>query len=274
MTGNELNYDLSTSAQEKKKVVVVGGGPSGMEAAYTAASRGHSVTLYEKNDYLGGNIIPGSKPPFKSEMLAAVDFLSHMLEKNHVEVKLGAKACIDTIKSEEADAVIVASGSTPVIPKIPGVENDYVFTAEDVLMNRKLVGKKVVVIGGGSVGVETAELLVHQNKEVSILEMAGEIFADMSPVQKAGIMGRVGKSKINIMTGEKVIEIKNHSIITNKRTLENVDSVVLAIGYKSNNELIPQLQEAKINYKEIGDAVRPRKIYQAVMEGFEAAYNL
>lgn len=149
MTGNELNYDLSTSAQEKKKVLIVGGGPSGMEAAHIAASRGHSVTLYEKNDHLGGNVIPGAKPPYKSEMMAAVDFLSHMLEKIHVEVKLSTKASIDTIRSEGVDVVIVASGSTPIIPKIPGVENDYVFTAEDVLMNRKTVGKKVVVIGGG-----------------------------------------------------------------------------------------------------------------------------
>lgn len=274
MTGNELNYDLSTPAQTKKKVLVVGGGPGGMEAAYIAASRGHSVTLYEKNDYLGGNAIPATKPSYKSEMMAAVDFLSHMLEKNHVKVKLNTKVSIDTIKSEGADAVVVASGSTPIIPKIPGIENDYVFTAEDVLMNRKIAGKKVVVIGGGSVGVETAELLAHQSKEVSVIEMADEILSDMSLSLKMVLLRRVGNTSINVMTDHKVLEIKNHTVVTDKQILQDIDSVILAVGYKSNNELVSQLQEANVIYKVIGDAVKPRKIYQAIMEGLEAVYNL
>ncbi|AET67976.1 NADH:flavin oxidoreductase [Desulfosporosinus orientis DSM 765] len=274
MLGKELDYDLGVRAREKKKVLVVGGGPGGMETAYIAASRGHRVTLFEQNDYLGGNLIPATKPPFKSEMMAAVEFLSHMLEKYHVQVKLRTKAGIDELKSEDPDVVIVASGSTPILPKIPGVEKDFVFTAEDVLMNRKIVGQKVLVIGGGSVGVETAELLASQNKEVSVVEMADEIFADLSPVLKAGMMGLVAQSKIQIMTGEKVLEIRDHAVVTNKQTLVNIDSVILAMGYRPNNELAQQLQEANINCQVIGDAVKPRKIVQAVTEGFEAAYNL
>lgn len=274
MTGKELDYDLSVPAREKKKVLVVGGGPGGMEAAYIASGRGHRVTLFEQKEYLGGNLITATKPPFKSEMIAAVDFLSHMLGKNHVQVKLRTKVGIDTLKNEGADVVIVASGSTPIVPKIPGVEKDFVFTAEDVLMNRKTTGQKVVVIGGGSVGMETAELLASQNKEVSIVEMADEIFADLSPVLKAGMMGRVDQSKIQIMTGEKVLEIRDHAVVTDKQTFGNIDSVILAMGYRSNNELVQQLQEAGINCQVVGDAVKPRKIVRAVTEGFEAAYNL
>jgi 2,4-dienoyl-CoA reductase-like NADH-dependent reductase (Old Yellow Enzyme family)/thioredoxin reductase len=274
MLGNELKYDRSTTAGEKKKVLVVGGGPGGMEAAYIAASRGHIVTLYEKNKHLGGNIVPGSKPPYKSEMMAAVDFLSQMLTKEHVAVKLNTEASIDTIKSEGADAVIVASGSSPIVPNIPGVENDYVFTAEDVLMNRRTAGQKVIVIGGGSVGVETAELLASQNKEVCIVEMADEIFSDLSPVQKAGAMGRISRFALRIITGEKVLEISNYSVVTDKQTIEGVDSVILAIGYKPNNRLVKELEEAEIKHLVIGDAVKPRKIYPAVMEGFVAAYHL
>ncbi len=274
MTGNESAYDLQAPAEEKKKVLVVGGGPGGMEAAYIAASRGHTVTLYEKNGYVGGNIIPSSKPPYKSEMMSAVDFMSHMLEKEHVTVKLNTEADIDSIRREGADTVIVACGSSPIIPGIPGVEEDYVFTAEDVLLGRKTPGQKVAVIGGGSVGVETAELLASQNKEVCIVEMADEIFSDLSPVQKAGAMGRIGRFAMRILAGEKVLGIREHSVVTDKQVIGNVDSVILAIGYRSNNRLARELQEAKINCLEIGDAVRPRKIYQAVTEGFEAAYRL
>lgn len=274
MLGNELKYDLSAPAEKKKKVLVVGGGPGGMEAAYIAASRGHAVTLYEKSGNAGGNILPGSKPPYKSEMMVAVDFLSHMLEKEHVVVKLNTEANIDAIRSEGADTVIVASGSSPIIPGIPGVEKDYVFTAEDILLNRKTPGQKVAVIGGGSVGVETAELLASQNKEVCIVEMADEILSDLSLVQKAGEMGRIGRFALQIITGEKVLEISDHSVVTDKQTVEGVDSVVLAIGYKSNNQLVQQLQEAGINHQAIGDAVKPRKLYQAVMEGFDAACQL
>ena len=106
------------------------------------------------------------------------------------------------------------------------------------------------------------------------MEMADEIFSDLSPVQKAGAMGRIGRFALRIITGEKVLEISDHSVVTDKQTVEGIDSVVLAIGYKPNDRLVEELEEAEINHLEIGDAVKPRKIYQAVMEGFDAAYHL
>jgi pyruvate/2-oxoglutarate dehydrogenase complex dihydrolipoamide dehydrogenase (E3) component len=207
-------------------------------------------------------------------MMATVDYLSYMLKKNKVNVKLSTKATVDMIKNEKPDVVIVASGSFPIVPPIPGVDNDYVFSAKDVLLQNKTAGNNVVVIGGGSVGVETAEFLSEQNKEVTVLEMADDILIDMAPILKAPLLARVSLSNINILTGQKVLEIKDHAVITDKQTLENVDTVVLSVGYKSNNELIAQLQQANIDYKVIGDAVKPRRIYQAVKEGFETAYSL
>jgi 2,4-dienoyl-CoA reductase-like NADH-dependent reductase (Old Yellow Enzyme family)/thioredoxin reductase len=274
LTGSELNYDLRIPADVKKKVLVIGGGPSGMEAAVIAAGKGHSVTLYEMSDHLGGNVIPGSKPPYKSEMMAVVEYLTHMLKKYQVTVKLNTKMDMDKLNDEKADVVIVATGSLPIVPQIPGIDLDYVVSAEDVLLGNKSLGSKVVVIGGGSVGVETAEFLQEQGKEVTIVEMADEILADMTPVMKGGLLYRINSSNIKVLTGEKVKEIKDHTVVTDKQVLNKVDHIVLAVGYKSDNEWVTLLQENNINHMVIGDANKPRKIYQAVKEGFEAAYHL
>ncbi|HVI40391.1 MAG TPA: FAD-dependent oxidoreductase, partial [Anaerovoracaceae bacterium] len=268
LTGNELNYDLQIPSTSKKKVLIIGGGPSGMEAAVIAATKGHSVTLCELSDHLGGNVIPGSKPPYKSEMMAAIDYLSYMLKKYHVTVKLNTKMDMNKINDEKPDVIIVASGSLPIVPKIPGIELDYVVSAEDVLLGHKTLGDKVVVIGGGSVGVETAEFLEEQSKDVTVIEMADEILADVTPVMKGSLLYRISASTIKVLTGQKVQEIKEHMVVTDKQTLDNVDHIVLAVGYKANDDLAKQLQESNIEYKVIGDAVKPRKIYQAVKEGF------
>jgi len=274
LTGHELEYDLSVSSPTPKKVMVVGAGPGGMEAAHIAAVKGHCVTLYEQSNILGGNVVPGCNPPNKSEMFALVDYFAAMLKKDGVTVKFNTKVDLDMINSENPDIVVVATGSAPIIPDIPGVDKAYVFTAEKVLMNPEIVGDNVVVIGGGSVGIETAELLSDLQRKVSVVEMTREILSDMAPLLKAGLMARIAGSHIKVMTHEKVLEIKNHEVITDKRSFDGVDSIILAVGYESDNALVNALKDSQIHYTIIGDAVKPRKIFEAVKEGFETAYNL
>jgi len=220
------------------------------------------------------DVVPGTKPPHKSEMFALVDFFTTMLKKNGVGIKFNLPVTIDMIINEEPYMVLLATGSAPIVPTIPGVHQDFVLNAEDALMNPGAVGDQVVVIGGGSVGVETAELLEQQGKKVTVVEMSGEVLSDMAPMLKAGLLYRVGESDIVINTGEKVQEIGDHQVITDKETLENVDTVVLAIGYQPDNALAEELKDSKVKFKVIGDAVKPRKIYDAVKEGFEAAAEI
>ncbi|WP_373483204.1 FAD-dependent oxidoreductase [Acetobacterium sp.] len=274
LTGHEMEYDLDDQTATPKKVLVIGGGPSGMEAAYIASKKGHCVTLCEKFDHLGGNVVPGTKPPNKSEMFALVEFFTNMLQKNKVKIKFNTPATMDIIYNEESDMVLLATGSAPIIPPIPGIHQKFVLNAEDVLMNPDTVGDQVVVIGGGTVGVETAELLDQQGKKVTVVEMSGEILSDMAPFLKAGLMYRIGESDIVINTSEKVQEIGDHQVITDKETLENVDNVVLAVGYEPDNALEEELKGSRVKFKVIGDAVKPRKIFEAVKEGFEAAYEI
>ncbi|NLC84655.1 MAG: FAD-dependent oxidoreductase [Ruminococcaceae bacterium] len=274
LTGHELEYDLSIPAATKQKVLVIGGGPAGMEAAVIAATKGHSVTLVEQNGYLGGNVVPGTKPPFKFELLYAIDYLHVMLTKYNVDIRLHTKADADLIEAEKADTVIIASGSVPMMPPIPGSDPNFVIKAEDVLMGLRSVGDKAVIIGGGSVGIETGEMLVAKGKDVTVVEMLPEVLKDLSATLKAGLLHRVSQTDLQILTSEKVLEIKQNAVVTDNRTIADVDTVIMAVGYKSNNDLVKQLQDRGLDFKVIGDASKPRKIYQAVKEGFEIAYNL
>jgi len=207
-------------------------------------------------------------------MSALIDYYTTILRKNGVDVKFNTKVDMDMIENEQPGMVVVATGSSPIIPKIPGVGNDFVVTAEAVLMNPEKAGNKTVIIGGGSVGIETAELLSHQNKDVTVIEMTNEILGDMAPMLKAGLMVRAAGTKMKVMTGEKVLEIKDQKVVTDKRIFEEVDTVILAVGYESENALAAELKESKVPFTVIGDAVKPRKIYEAVKEGFETAYQL
>ncbi|KNZ40361.1 FAD-dependent oxidoreductase [Acetobacterium bakii] len=274
LTGHEQEYDLSVLSETPHSIMVVGGGPGGMAAAHIGALKGHCVTLYEQSGHLGGNVLPGTKPPNKSEMFALIDYYTTVLKKNGVDVKFNTKVDLDMIENEMPGMVIVATGSSPIIPKIPGVDNEYVLTAEDVLMSPEKAGNKVVVIGGGSVGIETAELLSHQDKDVSVIEMTNEILGDMAPMLKAGLMVRAAQTRMKVMTGEKVVEIKDHKVVTDQRIFEGIDTVVLAVGYEPDNALAAALKESKVPFIVIGDAVKPRKIFEAVKEGFETAYKL
>jgi len=274
MTGHENDYDLSIPASTKKNVLVIGGGPSGMESALIARLKGHDVTLYESTNALGGNVIPGSKPPFKSEMFACIDYLTHMLNKKNVKIVLNSVATIETVKDIKPDFVILATGSNPIVPNFPGVNGMHVISAEKVLMGECELGEKVVVIGGGSVGVETAEYLEEQHKSVTIIEMADAILADLSMLLKGSLLARVSSSNMSVLTGQRVLEIKENAVVTDQQTVDSVDNVVLAVGYRANNPLIGDLEKEGFAYKVTGDAVKPRKIYQAVKEGFEAAYSI
>ena len=245
-----------------------------MEAAFIGALKGHAVTLFEKTDHLGGNLLPGTKSPYKSEMIEVIEYLSTMLKKNRVPINLNTEVTMEHIRREAPDLVVLAIGSAPIIPMISGIGYDHVVLAEDVLLGRKAVGKNVVIIGGGSVGVETAELLNAQDKDVLIIEMGKDILSDLSPALKTSLASRVSRTRIQILTDQKVIKIRKHSVVMNREKIKNSETVVLAVGYHSNNKLINEVKEYNIPYAVIGDAVKPRKIFDAVKEGFQTTYGI
>jgi len=274
--GKEAEYVLEP-AKRAKKILVGGGGPAGMEAAITAASRGHQVTLYEKGDELGGTLLIASIPPYKDEMAALMRSLIARLHKAGVQVKLSAPVEAKTIEEEKPDAVILATGGTPIIPDVPGSHGKNVVTAEEVLTGQKEVGQSVIIAGGGMVGCETADFLAQRGKTVTVVEMLGRMAADVVATYRPFFLARLRAAGIKMETNAKVEEITDQGVRVSRNGATDFiggDTVVLAMGYKTNKQLAQSLGGKVAELYSVGDCVKPRTTKEAIEEGFRIGLRI
>lgn len=272
--GHEHEYTFEPT--HPKKVAVVGSGIAGMGAAIAAASRGHEVTLFEKGKKLGGQWLQASVPPSKQELATLTVWQKKQLEDLNVNILLGQEFVADEKMASEFDSVILATGATPFVPTIPGVGLPHVVTSADVLSGIANTGRRVVVVGGGQVGSETAVFLACQNKEVTILEMIDRIPTEGEPNVLYFLRKELDEWGVKLITDAAVTGI-DESGVTYKRTgqdivISDVDSVVIAIGSKSANSLERPLKELGVKVTVVGDAVRPGKGLFAHDEGYRAGY--
>ncbi|MDD3656843.1 MAG: FAD-dependent oxidoreductase [Atribacterota bacterium] len=261
-------------AENPKKITVVGAGPAGLEAARTAALAGHKVTLYEKNDHLGGQFATAAIPPSKGDISAFVSWLGVQIRKLGVDIKLNTEYTSATSDREKPDLIIIATGSIPLKPPISGIDGENVVTAQDVLLGKVSTKDKVVVAGGGQVGCETALYLASLGKQVTIVEMLPIIAGDEEFTRRIFLMKAVKENNIEYFTDTKVKGINIDCVqceTGQQKTIEiKAATVVLALGMKSNNTLAQEL-EGKVPIKVVGDAVETRDALEAVREGFLAA---
>ncbi|MCM1991794.1 FAD-dependent oxidoreductase [Oceanirhabdus seepicola] len=278
MTGNESEFKFE-EAEDKKKVLIAGGGIAGMEVAIVAAKRGHEVHLYEKNNKLGGQWILAAVPPSKEELNTFTVWQKNQIEKLGVNVYLNTGLTEEIVEDMKPDTVIVATGAKPFVPNIPGKDQENVVIANDVLAGLKDVGANVVVIGGGAVGAETAAHLANHNKKVTIVEMMPEIAKGGEPAVNHFLFKDLEKNKVQILTNTSVKEILNNEVVIadkegKQSKLENIDTVVMAIGSRTVNELAAKLEGKVEKVITIGDAVKVRKGFEAIDEGFRVGFEI
>ncbi len=273
-TGMEREFTIRP-AEKKESVLVVGGGPSGMEAARVAVLRGHKVVLWEKGDALGGNLIPASVPDFKQDYGSLINYLSTQIKKLGVTIEFRKEATPDLIQEMKPEVVFIATGGTPIIPEIPGIDKSKVVTCVDLLLGKREVGESAVVVGGGLVGSETALYLAQKGKKVTIVEILDSIARDIFSVNRMHLLKLLTEANVEILTDTRVLEITDGGIAIadkyGKRSIREADTVVLAVGLKPDRKLLETLKDKLPEVYAIGDCVEPRKVINAIWGGFRTA---
>jgi 2-enoate reductase len=273
-TGKEKEFAL-TPAERKKSVLVVGGGPAGMEAARVAALRGHKVTLWEKEEVLGGNLIPASVPDFKVEYRRLLEYLVTQIKKRGVVIELGKEATPSLVKQMNPDVVFLATGATPIIPEIPGIGNEKVVTAVDLLLGKKEAGESVVILGGGFAGSEAALYLANQGKKVAVVEILDTIASTMYSANRWHLLKLLDEANVEIFAHTTASEITDEGMIIKDKDGEEItlkaDTIAVAVGLKSQDGPWEALHDSIPEVYPVGDYAEPRLVINAIWEGFRRA---
>lgn len=277
LIGRELEGVEVQPAPAKKKVLVAGGGPGGLYAAYTAAKRGHRVILCEKSDALGGILKSEQAIPFKKEMYDLSRTYALLAERAGVEIRLNTEVTKEYAEKEGADALIIAVGSRPLVPPIPGLDGDNVVIVNNYYLEKEKVTDQVVVFGGGLAGCEFAIHLGMEGKQVHLVEMRDELAPDANVRHRPLLLAEIAKY-VTVHTGYKGKQVTEEGIVCEDRDgneqLVPGTSVVCALGQRSRSDVVDELRDAAPYVAVIGDASRVSTITNAVYWGYHAALDI
>ena len=278
--GHEMEPEYHVvPAVRTKKVMVIGGGPAGMECAVTASRRGHEVSIFEKKDRLGGQVISASREiKGGGDLKRLITYYESEIQRQGIKVNFGVEVDKGTFGKEKPDVIVVATGAEIMKPDIPGVDRENVISAWDVLERDTPTADRVAVIGGGKVGLILAEHLAAGGKEVWIIEPRKRVDYDVSSTFKWRHAAWVKEFGINVLNLTQWLEVTDKGLLirdekNNQRLLE-AETIILAGPRFSIQELSASLEYIGDEIYMVGDAVKPRSIHNAVHEGYKLGVRL
>ncbi|HEX3046593.1 MAG TPA: FAD-dependent oxidoreductase, partial [Bacillota bacterium] len=264
-------------ASIKKRVYVIGGGPAGVEAARIAAIRGHEVILFEKDARLGGQLQVAVAPPHKQNLRLLLKYLEEQVVLTGVKVRLNTEMTAALILDERPDVVICATGVRPAGLRVPGFEKPLVMNAKQALDGAK-TGRRVIIIGGGVIGCEAAELLAEKGKQVAVVDVLDKLAVKMAATSRTILLAHLDSLGVKIYGSSKCKEIKDHSVVIEHKSggIEELkaDTVLIAVGDRPNRDLYSELEGKIMELYAVGDCHEPASIVEAVSTGYYTALQL
>jgi NADPH-dependent 2,4-dienoyl-CoA reductase/sulfur reductase-like enzyme len=249
-----------------------------MKTAVIAAERGHRVILCEKSGELGGALKFAKSIPFKNDLYGLVRNLKLEMEKAGVDVRLNTEVTQDLIERESPDVLVLAIGAAPIVPPIPGIASPKVVTAGNISDESTAIGRKVVILGGGLVGCESAVHLAQEGSDVTIVEMMGDVAVDANVRQRPILLEKLAGLKVKIKTNMKGIEIKDAGLVcvdeAGNQKLFNADTIVIAAGLYPLREAVNSLLDEAPEVIQVGDCVKPQKVTEALYRGYHAGLDI
>ncbi len=278
--GRELEHQSAFAPTTPKKVLVAGGGPGGMTAALQASARGHQVILFEKESRLGGKLLFEEYIPFKEDLYAFALLQAKRVEKNpNIEVRLNTELTAALAKREQADIILCAVGSVPIVPPIKGInDSPKVVGLEALHTPVPKVGDTVVILGGGLIGSESAVYLDGLGKKVTVIEMRGDYAPDAAPMHKIGLEVYFQTSNVKIQLNTRAKEITEEGLVCvdgdGKEVTFPADTILVAAGMRANQQAVEELRYAAPRFFQLGDCIKPGKVYDAVHGGYYGAIDI
>ena len=277
--GRETELAELVPAASPRRVVVVGAGPAGLEAARVAALRGHRVVLLEREGEVGGQVLIAARAPARAEYAGILRFLARQVEKLTIDCRLRVEASVDTVLAESPEVVIIATGSSPYRPDLPGLDGKHVVTDRDVLLDRAEVGERVVIVDDVHTqqGLSTAEYLLDRDRRVEVISRLFYAGQDVGVTSIAPLYSRLFAKGVTLTPHTDLVAVEGSTVVVanvytrTERRIEGVDTLVLSMGSRSTDALYRALKGKVPTLHAIGDCVAPRGIHQAILEATRVA---